>query len=160
MEFGGGYGSLCRIVHKLGFQGRYVIFDLPEFAALQKFYLGLLGSPLVPEKEASPGDPGILCTSELPELDAATRNEATRGIFIATWSLSETGESLREHVVTLPGIESAAAYLIAYQRDFGGVDNPRFFDEWRASKPGIHWVHSEIAHMPGNYYLFGRRVEH
>lgn len=159
VEFGGGYGSLCRIIHKLGFQGRYVIFDLPEFAALQKFYLGLLGLPLGREKEASPGGPGILCTSDLPELDAATRKEATRGLFIATWSLSETGESLREHVVKLPGIESAAAYLIAYQRDFGGVDNTRFFDVWRETKTDIRWTESRIAHMPGNYYLFGRRAE-
>jgi hypothetical protein len=154
VEFGGGYGSLCRIIHKLGFQGQYVIFDLPEFAALQKFYLGLLGLPLVREREVSSGDPGILCTSELPELDSATRMGAKQGLFIATWSLSETGESLREHVVKLPGIEGAAAYLIAYQRDFGGVDNPV------SSTPGAHksqatagcTARSPYARI---YYLFG-----
>ena len=156
VEFGGGYGSLCRLAHKLGFSGQYLIFDLPEFAALQRYYLGSLEMPLVGPGDLAPGKPGILCTSDLALLGSLTRQEAQTGLFVATWSLSETGESLREAVVALPAVESAAAYLIAYQRDFGGVDNARFFDEWRASKPGIHWMHCEIAHMPpGNYYLFG-----
>src|SRR6266852_1379011 len=43
VEFGGGYGTLCRLVHRLGFQGTYVVFDLPEGAALQRFYLGHQG---------------------------------------------------------------------------------------------------------------------
>lgn len=63
--------------------------------------------------------------------------------------------AFRGQVMTLPAIDGAGAYLIAYQRDFGGVDNPRFFDAWRAGKPGIRWVQSEITHMPGNHYLFG-----
>ena len=84
---------------------------------------------------------------------------------------SETG-SFHRHVVAqrngfglpgagssrLPAIDGAAAYLITYQRDFEGVDNPRFFDAWRGKKPTVHWTHSEIPHMPGNFYLFGRRV--
>ena len=34
VEFGGGYGGMCRLIHRLGFKGRYVIFDLPYFSAL------------------------------------------------------------------------------------------------------------------------------
>ena len=160
VEFGGGYGSLCRLVHKLGFKGQYVIFDLPEFAALQKFYLGSLALPLIEAKDISAGRRGILCTSDSAVLGSFDSRRAHTELFIATWSLSETDPAFREQIISLPAIGDATAYLMAYQRDFGGVDNPRFFDEWRASKPGIHWVHSEIAHMPGNYYLFGRRVEH
>lgn len=155
VEFGGGYGNLCRLIHKLGFKGRYIIFDLPEFVALQKFYLGSLAMPLIEAKDVASGRRGILCTSDLSVLGSVTPQEAQTGLFIATSSLSETGEALREHIVTLPAVESGAAYLIAYQHDFGGVGNVRFFDSWRAKKPGICWVHSEIAHMPGNYYLFG-----
>jgi FkbM family methyltransferase len=155
VEFGGGYGSLCRLIHKLGFNGRYIIFDLPELVALQKYYLGSLAMPLIEAKDVPSGRRGILCTSDLNVLGTVTRQEAQAGLFIATWSLSETDPALREKVMTLPAIDAASAYLIAYQSDFEGVDNPRFFDAWRARKPGIRWVHSEIAHMPGNYYLFG-----
>lgn len=38
-EFGGGYGSMCRLFHNIGFTGDYVIFDLPPFSALQEYYL-------------------------------------------------------------------------------------------------------------------------
>jgi len=43
VEFGGGYGRLCHLVHDLGFSGTYVIFDLPEVAVLQRFYLRHVG---------------------------------------------------------------------------------------------------------------------
>jgi len=158
VEFGGGYGSLCRLVHKLGFKGQYVIFDLPEFVALQKFYLGSLGMPLVEEKESSTGAPGIVCTSDPTVLGSVAQQEAEQGLFIATWSLSETDSAFRERIITLPAIDGAAAYLIAYQRDFEGIDNCRFFDAWREKKPTVHWAQSEISQMPGNFYLFGRRV--
>lgn len=155
VEFGGGYGSLCRLVHKLGFNGQYIIFDLPEFVALQKFYLGSLAMPLIEAKDIEVGRRGILCTSNLAMLGALGSREAQAGLLIATWSLSETDIAFREQVMALPAIVEAGAYLIAYQSNFEGVDNPRFFDAWRKKKPGICWVLSEIAHMPGNYYLFG-----
>ena len=43
VEFGGGYGAMCRLLGRLGFKGRYVIFDLPEFNALQEYYLKSAG---------------------------------------------------------------------------------------------------------------------
>src|SRR3990167_5344946 len=41
VEFGGGYGAMALVLHRLGFgeatqSGEYVIYDLPEFALLQK----------------------------------------------------------------------------------------------------------------------------
>lgn len=158
VEFGGGYGSMCRLVRKRGFRGQYIIFDLPEFVALQKFYLGLLGMPLIEASALSRKDPGILCTSDLAVLAAVDHQEAQQSLFIATWSLSETDSAFREQVVAMPAVDGAAAYLIAYQRDFEGVDNPRFFDAWREKKTGIRWKYKQISHMPGNFYLFGQKV--
>jgi hypothetical protein len=158
VELGGGYGSLCRLIHKLGFKGQYIIFDLPEFVALQKFYLGSLAMPLIEAEDVASGRRGILCTSDLTVLGSFDPRDAQAGLFIATWSLSETDSAFREQTTTLPAVDSAAAYLIAYQNNFEGVDNGRFFDAWRAKKPGICWVHSEISHMPGNFYLFGRKA--
>lgn len=155
VEFGGGYGSLCRIIHKLGFQGGYVIFDLPEFVALQKYYLGSLAMELIEAKDFFAGRRGILCTSDPALLGSMATSEARTGLFVATWSLSETAPAFREQIMTLPAINAAGAYLIAYQSDFEGVDNTHFFSAWRETKPGIRWVQSEIAHMPGNHYLFG-----
>jgi hypothetical protein len=38
IEFGGGYGSLCRLFFNQQFKGQYVLFDLPPFSALQHFF--------------------------------------------------------------------------------------------------------------------------
>jgi hypothetical protein len=43
VEFGGGFGTMCKLVHQLGFKGRYIIFDLPECSALQEYYLNAVG---------------------------------------------------------------------------------------------------------------------
>ena len=158
VEFGGGYGSLCRIIHKLGFQGRYFIFDLPEFTALQKYYLGSLAMELIEARDFFAGRRGILCTSDPKLLGSMAASEAQTGLFVATWSLSETAPAFREQIMTLPAINATGAYLIAYQSEFEGIDNTHFFGAWRKSKPGIRWVQCEIAHMPGNYYLFGHNV--
>ena len=47
LEFGGGYGSMCRIVRCLGFSGLYLIFDLPEFSAIQRYYLATVAGEAV-----------------------------------------------------------------------------------------------------------------
>jgi FkbM family methyltransferase len=109
VEFGGGYGSLCRLVHKLGFKGQFIIFDFPEFVALQKFYLGSLAMPLIEAKDVASGRRGILCTSDLSVLGSLTPQEAQTSLFIATWSLSETDPAYRNQATTLHAVDSAGA---------------------------------------------------
>jgi hypothetical protein len=43
VEFGGGYGRLCSMIHDLGFEGEYYIYDQPEFSYLQEYYLSNQG---------------------------------------------------------------------------------------------------------------------
>ena len=38
-EIGGGYGALCLICRRLGFEGEYIISDYPELRLIQEFYL-------------------------------------------------------------------------------------------------------------------------
>lgn len=38
-EFGAGTGNMCRIIHNLGFAGRYEIYDFPEMRVLQRFFI-------------------------------------------------------------------------------------------------------------------------
>ncbi len=71
VEFGGGYGSFCRQVHRLGFRGKYVIFDLPELSGLQRYYLGSLGFPIL-ERDAwiDPTAEGIVLLTDTKDLSA------------------------------------------------------------------------------------------
>ena len=161
VEFGGGYGSLCRLIHKLGFTGLYVIYDLPELVALQKFYLRSLSMPFIEENDIlAPGKrSGIFCTSDINVLQQMDGHAADRSLFVATWSLSETSSSFRQDVISIPVICSAGSYLIAYQKYFEETDNTDFFLRWSAQRPDLDWYDSEISHMPGSHYLFGRRAE-
>jgi hypothetical protein len=154
VEFGGGYGSMCRLVHQLGFSGRYVIYDLPEFSALQTFYLGSLGLPLVDADRLAGAERGVVRVSDLPELERALRwAEASRCLFVATWSLSETPAHVRESI--MPTVEQCAGVLIAYWRVFGEMNNHEYFSRWAAEHPAFAWSHQPIPSLPGHFYLFG-----
>ncbi len=154
VEFGGGYGSMCRLHHQLGFRGQYVIFDLPSFSALQTFYLQQLGLKVANAKE-SDAAANVLCTSEVAELRSLLRGAAERkSLFIATWSLSETPLTVRLGV--MPLLEQCSNYLLAYQDQFEEVDNVSFFTAWQASMPHVEWQSQTIPHLAGNRYLFGR----
>jgi hypothetical protein len=158
VEFGGGYGSLCRLVRRLGFRGRYIIFDLPHFSALQRHYLAWLGVPVAPPGvKAAPAD-GVACVSDLDDLDEALRaaGKASKRMFIATFSLSETPVELREQV--LPRFRDFERFLVAFQHRFEEADNVAFFDRWsRSLEAEVAWRRERIEHLGDADYLVGRR---
>lgn len=145
VEFGGGYGSLCRIAHSAGFGGQYAIFDLPEQSALQRYYLSAVGIL------------NVLLLSQIEQLRALAETFQSPRLFIATWSLSESPLPLREAVAAVIG--GFEAFLIAYQSEFGGVDNANFFEEWQSWFPDVRWTVHKIDHLLASTYLFGIREE-
>jgi hypothetical protein len=145
VEFGGGYGSCARLAFRLGFRGRYVIFDLPEFSALQRYYLGTLGFPV---------DSAIQCVSTVDELRTRLREP---DLFLATWSFSETPLALREEL--LPIVQSARFLLLAYQHIFGARDNLRYFAELAGKLVGKAVHDYAIPHLPGNRYFIATQRE-
>jgi hypothetical protein len=141
-EFGGGYGSMCRIARELGFSDKYIIYDLPEFAALQRYYLGLLRI----EAETM---------SDTKQLAAATERCEQPSLFVAAWSLSESPNSLQQQILEL--VAGFDAFLIAYQDEFDGQGNTAFFEGLPSKLPNLSWEIRPISHLPGNSYLFGWR---
>jgi hypothetical protein len=156
-EFGGGYGSMCRLFHQLGFSGRYVIHDLPPFSALQAFYLGSLGLPLVDANRLAGADRGVACVSDPEALERALRWAGTsRALFVATWSLSETPMRVRDTI--MPVVADCAGVLIAYWRTFGEMNNHEYFSRWAAGHPEFAWSQRPIVSLPEHFYLFGVRA--
>ncbi|MFZ5808323.1 MAG: hypothetical protein ACOY16_03490 [Chloroflexota bacterium] len=154
-EFGGGYGSMCRLLYNLGFHGRYVLFDLPSFSALQRYYLRTLGLPVQAVTDFVKSNNGIVCVSDLQQLITLLTHgtEAKSKMFIATWSISESPLSIRETVLNLTS--DFHSFLIAYQDRSGDVNNLDFFNHWKETKRKIIWHSWQIEHIPGNYYLVG-----
>lgn len=157
VEFGGGYGGPCRLLHRLGFRGAYVIFDLPEVSALQRFYLGHQPVTIAPSDGALP-ERGVVTTADVARL-AALVEARPRGetAFIASWSLGESPVELRARV--LPIVEGFDDFLIGYTERFLDVDNRAYFAGWRARLTGHAWHDVPLPHLTKAEYLFGARRE-
>ena len=159
VEFGGGYGSMCRLVHQLGFTGKYVIFDLAEFSCLQSFLLKSMGLPVRSLESFNSAKSGILLTSDkdlLRDVISTCTQQSLRSLFLATWSISETSIPFREEILGM--VMACDAFLIAYQDKFGEVDNVEFFSDLKRKREDINWHDWELTHIPGSRYLIGERA--
>lgn len=159
LEFGGGYGSMCRLFGNLGFKGKYVIFDFPHLTALQKYFLRSIGIAVHKFEHVQSAGHSVVCISDLEKLKMilSTYREEENSLFIATWSISETPMSFRDSVLSL--VSNFNSYLIAYQDNFGEVNNMEYFEKYKSNHQNrIKWNHWEIRHLPGNTYLVGIRV--
>jgi hypothetical protein len=148
IEFGGGFGSLCRLARQLGFRGRYVIFDLPPFTLLQRYFLR--GAGILRD-----GDDRIVLTSDLSELErhVDSLSPDAWSMFVACWSLSETPLALRDRM--RPIVERIGRYAVVYQERYGEVDNADYF----ANRWVVGTRHAQrIVHRAGAHLLVGGAV--
>lgn len=155
IEFGGGYGSMCRLFHRLGFGGRYVILDLPPFSALQQFYLRMLGMRVRADSDHDRQGSGVFCHSPQGAVDETVVQSRENALFLGTWSISETPASVRDQYMPLAA--SCRGILIAYWRQFEEMNNAAYFTSWAAAHPEFRWVHMAIPTLPDHFYLFGIR---
>lgn len=147
-EFGGGYGSFCRLMYRLGFKGSYIIQDLPALLELQELFLSKIELGVhINRRELVQGDKQV---SLIDELKAPLNVD----LLVATWSLSEAPVSLRDKV--LENV-NATNILIAYQEAWGGIDNEEYFTNLTVSKPEYAWITHKIQHLPNSWYMIGTK---
>jgi len=142
-EYGGGYGCMCKMIHDLGFEGRYVLYDLPEFLALQRFYL-----------ETVEVQGNIVYISDIPPAQWIPSS-----LFIAILSLNEA--PLYQRAEILPFLSSFQYCLINYHSEFRGIDNAAYFDGLVRTLRNVRWHHWETEHVKcldaSAIYLVGGR---
>lgn len=143
IEFGGGYGSMCRLFRNMEFSGKYIIFDLPEFSALQKFYLNSINTKYIKNT--------IFAGKE--DMNKYS-NDSLGTLFIATWSFSEMPLELREEILNNLKFNYC---IIAFQNQFDGIDNLKYFNNFIKKYKNINFDLSPIKHLEGNYYLIGTK---
>ena len=153
IEFGGGYGSMAGFLRKLGLGENYIILDFPEFLALQKYYLSLLGQSMQFAHNSQSGNNQVTLVDSISELKQISAKNKQTDLCIALWSVSESPIEIRRQF--LDSIGKPSAFLIAFQKSFDNNDNVNFFRDFQKSRPDLHWHSSEITHLPGNYYLIG-----
>jgi len=158
MEFGGGYGCMCHLLCSMGFKGEYVLYDLPHFSQLQKYYLTSTGLTVRSSADgARTSNPSIWCVSSFQELDVVLERIGLTdpSLFIATWSLSEAPVAVRNLVSKRIG--GFSSFLIGYQNRFEQVDNSEYFRNFTKDFGSTAWRNVPIEHDKGNHYLFGER---
>lgn len=135
-EFGGGYGSFCRLMYRLRFSGKYTLYDLPIFLELQKYFMG----------EVNPK----ANVKYLSKLEKSMNVD----LFVSLWAISETPVELRDHILKTV---KAKNYLIAFQGSFSGVDNVKYFTKFAFGKKSFTWELKKIEHLKDSYYLIGKK---
>ena len=140
VEFGGGYGSLARLLSRINYDGEHTICDLEFMTRLQAFYLENLQLP----------NYSVNWTQNLENL--SSENSADT-ILIATWSYSETDLMLREKL--LPIIMSYENIFLTFQKEFSQIDNLNYFRSLMEKHKNILIFESDI--YPQNYYFIKRK---
>ncbi len=160
VEFGGGFGSMCRLVHALGFRGQYIIFDLPPVLALQRYYLGLHGIAA-----ADTGDTSVWLCSDLGSIMSRLGGSSFQRVsLMSTWALSEMPMAVRQRVEPFLQLKAADKALFAYQPAFEGADNRDYFRNLMARTADV-WAWREqpvdlsdkLPTVQDSLYMFGQR---
>lgn len=131
IEFGGGYGAMTLLCWRLGFRGKYIIFDLPEFALLQQWFLSQEGV----ENVSWPKRNGKAIKADL---------------LIALYSLSEIPPVDRSRLLIKAAVDS---YLFLYSPTWEEYDNETYFKEF-AKAVDLKW-HSQPTPRQTDSYLIG-----
>lgn len=147
-EFGGGYGSFARLIHRLEFNGIYIIFDFDIFNIIQYNYLEKFAYDIFVQPNKPNGN-GIYLFHDLNKLNEFLKNIEI-DLFIATWSLSESDMDTRNNVNDI--LINAKHYLVTFQSEFDSINNVEFFSNKLINK-NINV--KNIEHMgDGQNYIF------
>ena len=150
-EFGGGYGSMCRLIYNFGFSGKYIIYDLPEMNLLQNYFLKSLNIPIIDWDDFLKVDKGVCLINYSNDLSRIVELIKNRSLFIACWSISETPLDIRLKFNDL--MEKFDSFLFAYQDCFDQIDNNKYFSELTSLLDHVNWKFEKIDHLPNNNYL-------
>jgi hypothetical protein len=109
-----------------GYEGEYIIVDLPEILRLQR--LNFRDSSVSPTFTEDPP------------------SKAKDTLFISTWALSEVPITLRNRVIDTVEPDG---WLIATQRQIFDIDNHAYFAGWGGVRQQIPWIRWD----GGSYYI-------
>ncbi len=155
VEWGGGYGNMCRIWRRINLNITYVIIDLPEFSTIQATYLATLYGKEQIRFMTQPGpvEPGKITIIPLNQ-DMLTHIDLGQpDLFISTWALSESTEYAQALLESLRYFD-AKYLLLAHQSK--SEDIP-YAESIMKHLTGFEpFYHQEIPHLKNNYYLFCR----
>ena len=171
IEVGGGYGCVCRLVFRLGFRGRYILYDLPEFTYLQEYYLSQIDvtpKPKIFFNEISEEQNCIVILDDFKllknQIDIDNRKRKSN-LFMGMWSLSEMPEYSREKLFEIFKLKPLKYYLFGYSPRYKQLgrslpencfDNTEYFKRFASQKGDYKWTFWRVDYLRGDQtYLIG-----
>lgn len=137
------------------FAGQYVIFDLPVFSLVQRYYLASHGWKVMSLSEHADDfvarAPGVYTCNDAPallallesrglegEANGSNAGSGPEGLFVAMWSLAEAPAEARAPfealLVELPSV------LLGFRDTWGGIDNRAFVRRLAARRAPRHGI--------------------
>jgi hypothetical protein len=151
IEFGGGYGSMCRLIYQTGYTGTYIIYDFEHFNIIQNYYLKSIGLKLnvkiVKKFTQLKKNKYIYLVSDLNVLKKILKKNS-KTLFLSTWGFSECPVELRFFFINI--IKNSHSLLLAFQKKFNDINNFNYFKSIFFRKKTIL---KKINHIKNNFYL-------
>jgi hypothetical protein len=151
VEFGGGYGSMCRLIYQMGFKGNYIIYDFEHFNLIQNYYLNSINLKLKVKTVNNflqlKKNMNVCLVSDISLLKKIL-NKNNNSLFLSTWGFSETPICTRDLFKNI--INCSNSVLFAFQKQFNDINNLQYFKKnFYKEKYFI----KKINHIKNNYYL-------
>ena len=119
VELGGGYGCLARVAKMIKPDTTYILFDLPEYLAIQSLYLRssfpdseVIVHKKIPE-QLKQGAIHLIPVFLLPDINVEA------DLFISTAALSETPKAVQEMVIGKKFFNATSTYLTGQLNKWG-----------------------------------------
>jgi len=157
-EFGGGYGNMAKVFHRMGFSGVYRIFDFKLFSLIQTWYLtkcgfNLQGTDSITNKKL----PIIKCISSLDDVIDNPENLGwAKSLFLATWSLSESPINYRD--IFEGYIDNFSYVFITFQNKFEDIDNEEYFNLLTTKLTNHRTLITPLPYQNNNFLFFAERI--
>ena len=151
VEFGGGYGSMCRLIYRMGYTGSYIIYDFEHFNIIQNYYLKSIGLKLnvkiLKKFTQLKKNNYIYLVSDLNVLKKIL-NKNSKTLFLSTWGFSECPVDLRVFFKNI--IKNSCSLLLGFQKKFNDINNLYYFkSNFFTQKTYL----KKINHIKNNFYL-------
>jgi putative sugar O-methyltransferase len=149
-EFGAGYGSFARLIKKMGYKKKYIIFDFPFMIALQKMYLKSVFATYNFNDNNILNDIFFYSGKNFKNVNIS---KSLNNLFVAAFSFSEIDLKFRKKVEGF--IKNFKYIFITYQDNFDKIDNVKYFNNFTKNIKTHYWKNNECKIYKNHYYLFG-----
>jgi hypothetical protein len=154
-DWGGGYGSMCRLFYKLGFKGTYIIFDFDELHFLQYYYLKTLGHKINLGNTIKLNHINLINDENVIK-KFIKKNQKKNNLFLSCWALSETEKKLRKRFEYV--FKSFDYILLGFQEKYFGINNIKYFkNKINIKNKKNILIEKNSNNFENHYYIFSKR---